>query len=319
MGRKKPQVPKIAAKATAKLEAIAKATYHRKKITTEVIPPDVTRAKVGRWLDLISPITEWAGLKGDALRHKRNLLRVQQETTLDLLAERIRQKIKVDDVAHPLPPKFVVPALEAASLEDPHSPLIEWWADLLASGARSGSTRPYLVELMKQIGSDEAVVLEKLWAAQKQGYREAHEAHFYLADIGPIIMWGAFQGHLSGSYDHRESSIVSAQVRNNFIAEVATDFLKWSEEEGTPSRIAISNPDGSVIWPSSPVLAQAGSTLDVLCALNILAYQRSNHQLKDPWGEARRYEIKTLYFTKLGIDFMNACRPMPSADQAPIT
>src|SRR6266567_3089259 len=51
---------------------------------TQQVPADVTRAKAGAWLDLISPLTEWAGLKGDALRHKREMLRVQRE---DVLAE----------------------------------------------------------------------------------------------------------------------------------------------------------------------------------------------------------------------------------------
>jgi hypothetical protein len=49
-------------KAEAKVEAVA--SFQRKKHVTEVIPPDVTRAKAGAWLDLISPVTEWAGLKG---------------------------------------------------------------------------------------------------------------------------------------------------------------------------------------------------------------------------------------------------------------
>lgn len=67
---------RLSIKGTAKAEAIAKAVFERKKSITEVIPPDVTRAKAGRWLDLISPITEWAGLKGDALRFRRAQLRI---------------------------------------------------------------------------------------------------------------------------------------------------------------------------------------------------------------------------------------------------
>src|SRR3954465_1185709 len=59
------------AEVSAKAEAIAKITYQRNRSITEIVPPDVTRAKAGRWLDLISPITEWAGLRGDALRFQR--------------------------------------------------------------------------------------------------------------------------------------------------------------------------------------------------------------------------------------------------------
>jgi hypothetical protein len=73
---------KAQAKAIAKIEASAKASYLRKKVITEIIPPDVSRTKASAWLTLISPITEWAGLKGDALKYRRQQLRIQQKETL---------------------------------------------------------------------------------------------------------------------------------------------------------------------------------------------------------------------------------------------
>jgi hypothetical protein len=143
----------------AKVEAVAKATFARKKSITEVIPPDVTRANVGRWLDLISPITEWAGFKGDALRYRRAQLRIQQESALDRLAEEVRAKMENQKVLYPIPPKIFVPALEAASLEHPESPLIKWWANLLVSGATTKEPRPFLVDLMTKIGVTESKAL----------------------------------------------------------------------------------------------------------------------------------------------------------------
>jgi hypothetical protein len=65
MSRKKGKGAPVKGSAAANFEAVAKATYTRKRTITEVIPPDVTRAKASDWLDLISPLTEWAGLKGD--------------------------------------------------------------------------------------------------------------------------------------------------------------------------------------------------------------------------------------------------------------
>jgi hypothetical protein len=59
MARKKASIVGVRAEAITKAELVAKATYQRKHSTTEVVPPDVTRAKAGAWLDLISPITEW--------------------------------------------------------------------------------------------------------------------------------------------------------------------------------------------------------------------------------------------------------------------
>lgn len=162
----KKRIPKIKAeaKAVAKIEASAKVSFQRKKTISEIIPLDVTRAKAGAWLDAISPITEWAGLKGDALRYRRLQLRIQQETALDRLGELIKKKMKDQNVEFPLPPKILVPALEAASLEEPTSPLIEWWANLFVAGATGSNVRPYHVDLMKIIGIEEAACLEKVWS-----------------------------------------------------------------------------------------------------------------------------------------------------------
>jgi hypothetical protein len=152
-----------AAKATAKLEAVAKATYSRKRTTTEVIPPDVTRAKTGAWLDLISPITEWAGLKGDALKYHRQQLRIQREDTLLRLGERLRRKIVGLEVVEPVAPKILVPALEKASLEDPSDEtMIERWANLLASATERVPVQPRFVGILSELAGSQAECLETL-------------------------------------------------------------------------------------------------------------------------------------------------------------
>src|ERR1041385_1985766 len=120
----KKQPRAVTASANAKIEATAKASFEHKKSVTQVIPPDVTRARAVRWLDLISPITEWAGLNGDALRYRRDQLRIQQEAALEILAKSIREKMRGRKIVHPIPPKILVPGLEAASLEDSDSPLV---------------------------------------------------------------------------------------------------------------------------------------------------------------------------------------------------
>jgi hypothetical protein len=157
MSQKKNTPKTSSTKLSAGIGGVAKASYERKKSGGEVIPPDVTRAKAVRWLDLISPITEWAGLKGDGLRHKREQLRVHQEAALDELALKIRNKIGNHKVLHPLPPKILVPALEAASLEEPASPLIDWWADLLVSSATNKEPRPFFIQLMSQSPSGDFI------------------------------------------------------------------------------------------------------------------------------------------------------------------
>jgi hypothetical protein len=45
-----------------KIDVGATASYEISKKVTQEIPEDVTRARSWAWLDLISPLTEWAGL-----------------------------------------------------------------------------------------------------------------------------------------------------------------------------------------------------------------------------------------------------------------
>jgi hypothetical protein len=154
---------KVKAVATAKLEAVAKATYSRKRTTTEVIPSDVTRARNGAWLDLFSPITQWAGLKGDALQCRRQQLRIQQEDTWLRLGEELRRKMVGLKVVEPVAPKILVPALEKASLEDPSDDtMIERWANLLASAAQKVPVKPRFVGILSELAGSQAECLETL-------------------------------------------------------------------------------------------------------------------------------------------------------------
>jgi hypothetical protein len=149
--------------ATAKLEASAKVGYQRKKTIIEVVPEDVSRAKSKAWLDLISPITEWAGLKGDQLRHKRNLLRIQQEETLVRVAKQVRKNLLGIQIVHPVAAKILVPALENASLESPSDDeMINKWAQLLSSSAAGHNVHPRFVRILSELEGRQAKALESL-------------------------------------------------------------------------------------------------------------------------------------------------------------
>ena len=66
MPRKRSKAVAAKIKAVAKATAEAKVEYSRKTNITAVVPEDVTLANAGAWLDLISPITQWAGLRDHA-------------------------------------------------------------------------------------------------------------------------------------------------------------------------------------------------------------------------------------------------------------
>jgi hypothetical protein len=152
--------PKV--EASAKAQVVGKVVYQRKRTTSEFIPPDVTRAKAGAWLDLISPLTEWAGLKGDELRYRRAQLRLQREDVLADIVSRSRKRLESkQEIVTPVPNKFIVPFLEQASLEDPDSELVDMWANLLATAATDYSSyHVHFVSIMSQLSAKQGNILK---------------------------------------------------------------------------------------------------------------------------------------------------------------
>jgi len=153
--------PPVTARATAEFAAGAK--YEVKKKITAHVPEDVTRAKANAWLTLISPITQWAGLRGDQLAHKRELLRIQQEETLAEIAERAASRIAaLKRPIAPVPIKFLVPFLEKASLEEPDSRLIDMWSNFLVSVAESYNPHfVYFVTIISQLSATQGQILNR--------------------------------------------------------------------------------------------------------------------------------------------------------------
>lgn len=165
--------PKISA--TAKLGAEAKLLVENKKITTEVVPEDVSRAKASAWLDLVSPLTEWAGLKGDELKAKRNLLRVHQEVTLTEILIDARQRIsKRGTLGQDVPLKFMVPFLERASIESDEKELKNLWSSLLASAFVDYKPEYiHFCSIISQMSTSQAEAFVKLIGVEKTSQLES--------------------------------------------------------------------------------------------------------------------------------------------------
>ena len=108
MARAKTPKSTMTAKAVLSAKAVASAKFTRKRIIQESVPADVTRAKANARLDLISPLTEWAGLKGDELRQKRVQLRLQREDVLTRIGEKCTKRLGLRPPnSAPVPNKFL--------------------------------------------------------------------------------------------------------------------------------------------------------------------------------------------------------------------
>ncbi len=319
--------------ASARLEAVAKASFQRKKTVSEIIPPDVTRAKTARWLDLISPITEWAGLKGDALRHQRQQLRIQQEASLEKLASRVREKMHGRNPEHRIPTKIIVPVLEAASLEDPESPLIEWWADLLVSGANSGNLRPVFTDIIKSLGNHEAAFLERMWTAAKANPdREFLDPLRYRPNFSATL-----QKVVDMSEQRAKLELKNLQVNFNDASSTkrlgafVDDILKSLESYACSGSGALElrpAAGGSVnissiskaLWYDEPlrfrredgimiVGSVIDSSLDVCLSLNLLRSIAESTTVRLPICKGSKFHFSGYQLTSLGVEFLTAAHP----------
>jgi hypothetical protein len=101
-------------------------------------------------------------VKGDELRHRRGLLRLQKEEALTAIALRAQSKLKTHS-GKPLPNKFVVPFLEQASLEDADSALIGMWADLLVTASENfESYHVHFVSIIGQLSGKQGEILKEI-------------------------------------------------------------------------------------------------------------------------------------------------------------
>jgi hypothetical protein len=306
MAQKKSNVPTIGV--SAKAEVSAKVAYSRTRKTTEVIPPDVTRAKAGAWLELLSPITQWAGLKGDEMAYRRASLRIQQEAALENLAVQVREKLGVRQIKQIIPPKLLIPTLEAVSLEDPQSPLIAWWANLLVSGALGGSTRPYLSELMRVIGFEEASVMSEMWGAYS-----TDDENKDLDKIIPDYLGYRLRSFIELEFCKSESHHKKAAGPNNPWYSIAGALINYAKSFGI--KIYVETPTGRgssmVIWDEN----YFETSVEVCRALRLLAEYRTDilfdpESIKEKY--ARKYtnwHLRVLYPTYLGIEFLMSCQP----------
>lgn len=167
MAKKATQKAPIKTEARAEISATASAKFVREKKVTENVPEDVTRAKARAWLDLLTPLTEWAGLKGDELRYKRDILRIQREESLRIIVLEALQKTHASGLEIKwLPAKTFVPLVEKASLEEPDSQMLSWWSSLLASASTTQlGNHPIFSDMLSKVTTDEA------WSLRDYGHR----------------------------------------------------------------------------------------------------------------------------------------------------
>jgi hypothetical protein len=145
--------------------------------------------------DVISPFTEWMGLKGD-------LIRLHREDVAYQVAIKAAKRIALEN--RPITPvalKALVPLLEHASLEDPtDGTMIEMWANLLASAAMGAQNNvPRYVSILSEINGRQAQLIQSIMTKSSKRKIKLHGEllldHLWLMDEAGIMLQTEAGGH----------------------------------------------------------------------------------------------------------------------------
>jgi hypothetical protein len=306
MAKKKSAKSSVKARATAKAELVAKATYSRKRVTTEVIPPDVTRARSGAWLNLVSPLTEWAALKGDQIRHRRDQLRIQREDVLSKIIRDAANRIDYSAEKRPIPNKFIVPFLEKASLEDENSEVMKLWSQLLVSAATEfDPTHLRVIDILSQIGPNEANYLKKLVHGSRSGrglHFIADVPHFFSSQFLGILAKHGFDDHNGGPNELLSRLISEVEHPGgllNFVYILGFDEEEYECEFYHPDYVSEEEPTPSTL-----------ENLGLILMNKNLHFERgtSSKRLKSEGVRSEKaMMIRTVSITSFGLLFLKTC------------
>lgn len=290
-------------KLNAEAKVSARAQYSRVKKITEIVPEDVTRAKAGAWLTLISPITEWAGLKGDRLRHKRELLRVQQEETLYQIAQRARYRIETENLqTKPVPTKFLVPFLEKASLEQPDDILVELWANLLVSaGTDYNPHYIHFANIISQLSAQQALLFQQLI-----GHDGAYSVELAMDSLQiEFVQNGFMQEYLQEEWKRKPPSgkrlttWKALQHLFKFLNPIAVEIVHVELFESNNRK----NGEGAPP-PTSKYEDEFQIDYEILAAVGLIRYvDTGEFRLDGMWSG----KVMFYHLTPLGLRFASAC------------
>jgi hypothetical protein len=143
------------------------------------IKAEIPTSSAGRFVDALTdvfrPFSEKRGLKADQIR-------LQREDVLIEIARKARERLAIENRApQPLPNKFLVPFLEAASLEDLGDiKLTDMWANLLANTSQNPASKtPVFINILKELTSEEALLFEYIFTHyESKGRKDSSHLHF---------------------------------------------------------------------------------------------------------------------------------------------
>jgi hypothetical protein len=261
------------------------------QIRTE-IPSKSSGRTLDALTDIIRPISEGLGLLGDKLSLRR------QKTLLEI-ARRTRERLSViSGEVQPPAPKFLIPLLEKASLEDLNeTKLIDMWANLLATAA----TEPVemigqYTSILSETTSSQVLLMETILCLNGQELQRAGhfiDNYYYLNQTGlpgSIARFGAIED---------AEKLAKALLDELDINGVAVDTLNifYIDDADGPGT-SISSPDGAYSDDKF-------YDFENLCRLGLL------ERIEVKRFKLGKFDIDVHYYlvTPVGIDLYACCNP----------
>lgn len=207
------------------------------EIKTEV-PAQSSGRAVDALTDLIRPLSESLGLFGDKIQLRR------QETLLEI-AKRIKQRAALTDKPiNSIPPKFFIPLLEKASLENiEDDTLIEMWTSLLFTASTENvQMLGQYINILSNIIPRQVQILDLMMGISENEQRDSGhliDNYYYLNQTG-------FPGTLAG-YSHIKDAAEFCQAVTDALSleGVTIETINvYYRKKRAGSDFSVSYPDG---------------------------------------------------------------------------
>lgn len=173
------------------------------------IPPDVVREQSNNLSKLLDMFTEGSAYVADYIR----LTRLETFEKILRKAKEICERYNIPPSQLPL--KFMLQFGEKSSYEDETSEMHQRWISLLVSSALDpNKAHPAYIDILSQIGPEEAFLLKSIWesfAGKTVSYLEL------MQELTPDILTGRTKyGHLiaSGRMNNQDTALSQTRLQN---------------------------------------------------------------------------------------------------------
>lgn len=261
-------------------------------INTE-LPPNSSGRTLDALTDLLRPLSEGLGLIGDKIQ-------LQRQKTLLEIAKRTKKRLTfLEKPIRPIPPKFFLPLLEKASLEDVRDDtLINMWANLIATASTENvEMLGQYVNILSNIVPKQVVILEEMFDFDDQEgtYDAGHlnDNYYYLNQTGLPGTINRYS-HLKDPKIFAENLLKELRIKGVAIDTIAVYLI----DSAGGDDVAISCPDG--IYADSKYL-----DFENLLRLGLI----DRTEIKQ--HKVGIFDIDVHYYvvTPVGIDLYACCNP----------